>query len=70
MGITDRIRTLAEKDGISLTDDMPLALKKLVVGHSENMDTEGIYGHQKSGDLDRAASYIDCAFDKVFQEEE
>lgn len=55
---------------VSITDDMPLALKKLVVGHSENMDTEGIYGHQKSGDLDRAASYIDCAFDKVFQEEE
>ena len=26
------------------------------------MDTEGIYGHQKAGDLARAAQYSDNAF--------
>lgn len=41
---------------------MPIGLKKKVVGHSQSMDTEGIYGHQKAGDLARAAQYSDNAF--------
>lgn len=54
---------------VSITDEMPIALKKIVVGHSENMDTEGIYGHQKAGDLDRAASYVDVAFSNLLNHE-
>lgn len=37
----------------------------MVIGHSENMDTEGTYGHEKAGDLELAAQYIETAFDKV-----
>lgn len=47
---------------VSVTGDMPEHYKKLLVRHSKNMDTEGTYGHEFKGDLDRAASYIDAAF--------
>lgn len=47
---------------VSICDDMPIGLKKQVVGHSQSMDTEGIYGHHKAGDLARAAQYSDDAF--------
>lgn len=46
---------------VSVNDEMPDGLKKQALGHSENMDTEGIYGHSKIGDLDRIASYSDTA---------
>lgn len=47
---------------VSVNKEMPEGLKKLVIGHSEDMDTEGTYGHQMDGDLERAAQYIDAAF--------
>ncbi len=47
---------------VSVCDDMPDGLKKKVVGHSQSMDTDGIYGHRKVGDLERAAAYSDAAF--------
>lgn len=50
---------------VSINDEMPEALKKPYVGHSPSMDTEGIYGHKKQGDLDRAAKYIDSNFKKI-----
>ena len=31
------------------------------------MDTEGVYGHIKDGDLERAASYSDAAFRSVLE---
>ena len=54
---------------VSITDEMPIALKKIIVGHSENMDTEGIYGHKKAGDLDKAAVYVDSAFASLLNAE-
>lgn len=42
--------------------DMPLALLKSVVGHSDSMDTLGIYGHEVDGDQERAAAIIDEKF--------
>lgn len=50
---------------VSVNDEMPSALKKMVVGHSKNMDTEGIYGHEKADDMDRAAQYINAAFKEI-----
>lgn len=46
----------------SVNDEMPDGLKKRIMGHSKSMDTEGVYGHLKAGDLQRAAGYIDAAF--------
>lgn len=52
---------------VSVCDEMPEGLKKKVLGHSENMDTEGVYGHIKDGDLERAASYSDAAFRSILE---
>ena len=46
----------------SVNDEMAPGLKKMIMGHSQNMDTEGVYGHKKRGDDARAAEYIDEAF--------
>lgn len=48
-----------------MNKDMPEALKKLILGHSENMDMEGTYGHEMEGDLDRAAAMMDEALMKI-----
>lgn len=50
---------------VSVNDEMPTGHKKQVVGHSRSMDTEGIYGHKKAGDMRRAAEYSDAAFAKI-----
>lgn len=42
--------------------DLPLELMKSVVGHSESMDTFGVYGHEIEGDRHRAATIIDGVF--------
>lgn len=47
---------------VSVNDEMPEALKKMIMGHSKSMDTEGVYGHEKRGDRAKAACYIDASF--------
>ena len=44
---------------VSMTGDMPDGLKKRRVGHSQNMDTEGIYGKHFNGDDQLEAAYIE-----------
>ncbi len=44
--------------------DMPLELLKATVGHSVDMDTIGVYGHEIDGEKERAAQYIDEALSK------
>lgn len=43
-------------------ESVPENLLKLVVGHSESMDTQGVYGHELQGQLDRAADAITSSF--------
>ena len=45
--------------------DMPAPLLKAVVGHSESMDTFGVYGHEVNGDMERAAGIIDSVYEKI-----
>ncbi len=52
---------------VSVNKDMPEGLKKMVIGHSKDMDTEGTYGHEMQGDMERAAEYIDAAFDRLLK---
>ena len=42
---------------VSINKEMPEGLKKMVIGHSRDMDTEGTYGHVMAGDLQKAADY-------------
>ena len=46
--------------------DVPEELLKRVVGHSKNMDTFGVYGHDVNGELDRVANIFDSIFDRIF----
>lgn len=50
---------------VSINTDMPDGLKKLVMGHSKDMDTAGTYGHEKADDMNQAAKYISSAFEKI-----
>ena len=50
---------------VSVTDEMPEGLKKKTIGHSKSMDTEGVYGHRKAGDMQRAAAFGDAAFRNI-----
>ena len=52
---------------ISVNKEMPEGLKKMIVGHSQDMDTEGIYSHEMKGDLEQAAAYIDAAFERILK---
>lgn len=52
---------------VSINKDMPDALKKMIVGHSRDMDTDGVYGHEMDGDQQRAAAMIDEAFKRFLQ---
>jgi integrase len=50
---------------VSVNKKMPDGLKKLVVGHSKDMDTDGQYGHEMEGDMDEAAEYVGEAFKQI-----
>lgn len=45
-------------------NDVPLPLLKSMIGHSEDMDTSGVYGHTVNGDMERAANIVDDAFSR------
>ncbi len=50
---------------ISVNRYMPEALLKLQVGHSEKMDTRGVYGHEIDGDARRASELSTAAFNEI-----
>ena len=50
---------------ISLSKKLPRELVKAVVGHSEDMDTFGVYGHMSSEDFDEAAAALDATMAKI-----
>lgn len=53
---------------VSIVEEMPGALKKMVVGHGKSMDITGIYSHDKQGDMKRAAQYTGHAFKQMISE--
>lgn len=50
---------------VSVNKEMPAGLKKMVVGHSKDMDTEGVYGHEMAGDMKKAAKFTETAFNEI-----
>ncbi len=52
---------------VSVNRYMPDALLKLQVGHSEKMDTRGVYGHEIDGDNIRAAELSSNAFKDILK---
>lgn len=47
-----------------MTTSLPASMLKAVVGHSENMDTDGVYSHEVEGDKKKAAAIIDSVLAK------
>lgn len=47
---------------ISVSSCLPAGLVKAAAGHSQNMDTFGIYGHEVQGDMDLTAQLLDDRF--------
>lgn len=46
-------------------NNMPMPMLKAMVGHSDVMDTSGVYGHEVSGEMQRAAKIVDNVFDSI-----
>lgn len=49
----------------AMKSELPMALLKQQVGHSNNMDTLGTYGHEMAGDVDVTAEKIGVVFDAL-----
>ncbi len=50
---------------VSVNKKMPDGIKKQVMGHSRDMDTDGTYGHLMDGDLEEAAKFSEAAFSSI-----
>ena len=48
-----------------MQNDLPEAMLKKIVGHTENMDTLGVYGHKVDGDANKAADIISNVFKRI-----
>ena len=44
---------------------MPTHLLKMVLGHTEAMDTYGVYGHEFAGDLQNVANATQNMFNQI-----
>lgn len=63
-GITTSIHEMRHTF-ISMTNkDLPEAMLKMIVGHSNAMPTDDVYGHEIDGDKQRAADIIDAVLTK------
>ena len=47
---------------VSVAKTLPAGEVKDIIGHSQNMDTFGQYGHALTGDAQRAAQAVNAAF--------
>lgn len=45
--------------------DVPKSLLQKAAGHSESMDTIGIYGHEVNGEAERTANILDSIYSKI-----
>lgn len=65
IGITCSLHELRHTFISAVKSDMPTALLQTVVGHSEDTNSIGIYGHEFGQDLERAAEIVDQVFGKL-----
>ncbi len=50
---------------VSVAKTLPLGVVKDIVGHSQNMDTFGVYAHELTGDAEIAAQAVNSVFVKL-----
>ena len=68
LGITSSVHELRHTFVSIAENDIPDPLLKRVVGHSQSMDTHGVYGHVLDDELTRALSMMEDVFDRVLDE--
>lgn len=64
-GITSSLHELRHTFVSIAENDIPEPLLKRIVGHSESMDTHGVYGHELDTDLKRALTMMEEVFDRI-----
>ena len=52
---------------VSIAKTLPEGLIKSYVGHSKDMDTFGVYGHEVSGEMQQTADLLEDVFTKVIK---
>lgn len=65
LGININLHELRHSAVSAYKADMPLGLMKPVLGHGEDMDTLGVYGHEMDGDAERAAEIMDAVIERM-----
>lgn len=55
---------------VSISDALPEAQMKKLVGHSRSMDTYGVYGHEISGEGEEISRNLDDIFGKLLKDKE
>ena len=50
---------------VSIAKKLPAGMVKSIVGHSESMDTFGVYGHALTGDDEATTAALEDAFRSV-----
>lgn len=52
---------------VSISDALPEAQMKKLVGHSQSMDTYGVYGHHIEGEGEEISRNLDTIFEKILK---
>lgn len=65
LGIPGSLYSLRHTFVSMVKNDVPLEMVKAIIGHSASMDTYGTYGHQITGEDQRAAALIDESLRKI-----
>jgi integrase len=64
-GITQALHELRHTFISAVKVKMPEPLLKAMVGHSEDMDTLGVYGHEIDGEMRQTAKIVDAVFGQM-----
>ena len=64
-GIKSSLHELRHTFVSAVKAEMPLTLLKSMIGHSDTMDTFGVYGHEMDGEMQQTADIVDSVFQSI-----
>lgn len=64
-GIQSSLHELRHTFVSAVKAEMPLTLLKSMIGHSDVMDTFGVYGHAMDGEMQQTADIVDSVFQSI-----
>ena len=66
-GIQSTLHELRHTFVSVVKNELPLPQLKAIVGHSDSMDTFGVYGHEVDGELKETAQVVDRVFSRILK---